>query len=281
MKNILFPTDFSQNADNALNLAIDIAKKTNGTLILFHAYSVQLVDPNMPAEIYLSAHQGEDKSAKESLGELRKKIMDFNKDDTGKNLFEVEAIVSQGLVVDEALSIIDEFNIDIVIMGTHGASGLTELILGSNTASLIENSPVPVLAIPQNVKNKSIDNIVYAYDDIKANMPSFQRLLNFSEIFNSEITLLHIIETGKDTEEKNKKAFEEIKNNIGSDKIKLALVTEENVLEGINEYINSNDVDVLAMAIRKRSLLDKIFSRSLTKKMAYHTKIPLLALHKV
>ncbi|MFZ1322124.1 MAG: universal stress protein [Ignavibacteria bacterium] len=281
MKNILFPTDFSQNADNALNFAIDIAKKTNGTLILFHAYSVQLVDPNMPAEIYLSAYQEEEKSAKENLEELRKRILDCNKDDTGKNLFEVEAIVSQGLVVDEALSIVDEFNIDIVIMGTHGASGLTELILGSNTASLIENSPVPVLAIPQNVINKSIDNIVYAYDDIKANMPSFQRLLKFSEIYNSEITLLHIIETGNNTEDKNKKAFEEIKNNIGTDKIKLALVTEENVLEGINEYINSNKVDVLAMAIRKRTLLDKIFNRSLTKKMAYHTKIPLLALHKV
>lgn len=281
MKNILFPTDFSQNADNALNFAIDIAKKTNGTLILFHAYSVQLVDPNMPAEIYLSAYQEEEKSAKENLEELRKRILDCNKDDTGKNLFDVEAIVSQGLVVDEALSIIDEFNIDIAILGTHGASGLTELILGSNTASLIENSPVPVLAIPQNALSKSIDNIVYAYDDIRSNMPSFQRLLNFSEIYNSEITLLHIIETGNDTEEKNKKAFEEIKNTIGSDKIKLALVTEENVLEGINDYISSNDVDVLAMAIKKRNLLDKIFNRSLTKKMAYHTKIPLLALHKV
>ena len=281
MKNILFPTDFSQNADNALNFAIDIAKKTNGTLILFHAYSVQLVDPNMPAEIYLSAYQEEEKSAKENLEELRKRILDCNKDDTGKNLFDVEAIVSQGLVVDEALSIIDEFNIDIAILGTHGASGLTELILGSNTASLIENSPVPVLAIPQNALSKSIDNIVYAYDDIKSNMPSFLRLLKFSEIYNSEITLLHIIETGNDTEEKNKKAFEEIKNTIGSDKIKLALVTEENVLEGINDYISSNDVDVLAMAIKKRNLLDKIFNRSLTKKMAYHTKIPLLALHKV
>ncbi|MBL8008508.1 MAG: universal stress protein, partial [Ignavibacteria bacterium] len=64
-------------------------------------------------------------------------------------------------------------------------------------------------------------------------------------------------------------------------KIKLELVKEEKVLEGINDYINSNDVDVLAMAIRKRSLIDKIFNRSLTKKMAYHTKIPLLALHKI
>ena len=53
MKNILFPTDFSQNADNALNYAIDIAIRTKGVLILFHAYSVQLIDPNMPAEIYL------------------------------------------------------------------------------------------------------------------------------------------------------------------------------------------------------------------------------------
>ncbi|MBK6537402.1 MAG: universal stress protein [Ignavibacteria bacterium] len=67
MKNILFPTDFSQNAENALNYAIEIARKVRGNLILFHAYSVQLIDPNMPAEIYLSAYQEEEKSAKESL----------------------------------------------------------------------------------------------------------------------------------------------------------------------------------------------------------------------
>ncbi len=77
----------------------------------------------------------------------------------------------------------------------------------------------------------------------------------------------------------NKKEFGKIKDSVHYDKIDLELVKEENVLEGINDYINSNDVDVLAMAIRKRSLLDKIFNRSLTKKMAYHTKIPLLALH--
>ncbi|MBK9331758.1 MAG: universal stress protein [Ignavibacteria bacterium] len=281
MKNILFPTDFSQNADNALNYAIDIAAKTKGVLILFHAYSVQLIDPNMPAEIYLSAYQEEEKTAKENLEDLKKRIIESNRDENGNHLFDVEAVVSQGLIVDEAVSMIDEFKIDLVIMGTHGATGLTELILGSNTASLIEKSPVPVLAIPQNALSKSIENIVYAYDDIKANMISFQRLLKFAAIFDSEIILLHIIESGSNTEEKNKREFENIKNSVGSDKIKLALVMEENVLEGINDFINKNETDVLAMAIKKRTLLDKIFSRSITKKMAYHTKIPLLALHKV
>ncbi len=281
MKNILFPTDFSQNADNALNYAIDIAAKTKGVLILFHAYSVQLIDPNMPAEIYLSAYQEEEKTAKENLEDLKKRIIESNRDENGNHLFDVEAVVSQGLIVDEAVSMIDEFKIDLVIMGTHGATGLTELILGSNTASLIEKSPVPVLAIPQNAHSKSIENIVYAYDDIKANMISFQRLLKFAAIFDSEIILLHIIESGSNTEEKNKREFENIKESVGSDKIKLALVMEENVLEGINDFINKNETDVLAMAIKKRTLLDKIFSRSITKKMAYHTKIPLLALHKV
>ncbi|HMS64392.1 MAG TPA: universal stress protein [Ignavibacteria bacterium] len=281
MKNILFPTDFSPNAENALDYAVGIARKVNGNLILFHAYSVQLIDPNMPAEIYLSAYQEEEKSCKESLDNLSKRIVESNKDSSGSDLFSTEAIVSQGMVVDEVLSVIDDFKIDLVIMGTHGASGITELILGSNTASIIENSTVPVLAIPQNAGFKEIENVVYAYDDIKSGLPSFQRLLSFAEIYQSEITLLHIIESSKNTEDLNKKEFEKIKQTAGYEKIKLELVVEENVLEGINDFINSNSVDVLAMAIRKRSLLDKIFSRSLTKKMAFHTKIPLLALHKI
>lgn len=279
MKNILFPTDFSPNAENALSFAVEIARKVKGNLVLFHAYSVQLIDPNMPAEIYLSAYQEEEKSAKESLDELSRRIIESNVDENGKSLFSTDAIVTQGLVVDEVMSLINDFKIDIVIMGTHGASGITELILGSNTASVIEKAPIPVLAIPQNAVYKGINNIVYAYDDIKSGLPSFQRLLDFAEIYNSNITLLHIIESKNNTVELNKQEFEKIRQSVTYNRINLELVKEENVLEGINDYVNSNSVDVLAMAIRKRTLLDKIFNRSLTKKMAYHTKIPLLALH--
>ncbi len=279
MKNILCPTDFSPNSENALNYAVEIARKVKGNLVLLHAYSVQLIDPNMPAEIYLSAYQEEEKSAKESLDELSKRISESNKDENGNNIFNTEAIVTQGLVVDEVLSLISDFKIDLVIMGTHGASGITELILGSNTASVIEKATIPVLAIPGNAVYKGINNIVYAYDDIKSGLPSFQRLLEFAKIYDSEITLLHIIETGKDTADINKKEFDRIRQSSDYDKIRLELVKEENIIEGINDYVNSNNVDILAMAIRKRTLIDKIFSRSLTKKMAYHTKIPLLALH--
>ncbi|HMS32464.1 MAG TPA: universal stress protein [Ignavibacteria bacterium] len=279
MKNILCPTDFSPNSENALNYAVEIARKIKGNLVLLHAYSVQLIDPNMPAEIYLSAYQEEEKSAKESLDELSKRISESNKNENGNNIFNTEAIVTQGLVVDEVLSLINDFKIDLVIMGTHGASGITELILGSNTASVIEKATIPVLAIPGNAVYKGINNIVYAYDDIKSGLPSFQRLLEFAKIYDSEITLLHIIETGKDTADINKKEFDRIRQSSDYDKIRLELVKEENIIEGINDYVNSNNVDILAMAIRKRTLIDKIFSRSLTKKMAYHTKIPLLALH--
>lgn len=279
MKNILFPTDFSSIADNALNYAVEIARTVKGKLILFHAYSVQLIDPNMPAEIYLSAYQEEEKSAKANLEILTKKIIEANKTPEDDSLFQTDAIVSQGLVVDEVLSVLTEHKIDLIVMGTHGASGITELILGSNAASIIEKATVPVLAIPYNALYKGIRNIVYAYDDIKSGLPSFQRLLEFAEIYHAEITLLHIIESKNNTEELNKIEFQKIKNSISYQKIGLQLVKEENVLEGINDYINSHHVDVLAMAIRKRSLLDKIFSRSLTKQMAYHTKIPLLALH--
>ncbi|MCB0729306.1 MAG: universal stress protein [Ignavibacteriae bacterium] len=280
MKNILFPTDFSPNADNALNYAVEISRKIKGNLILFHAYSVQLIDPNMPAEIYLSAYQEEEKSAKENLEALSKKLIESNKGPDGCSLFNIDTIVSQGLVVDEVLALSDEFKIDLIIMGTHGASGITELILGSNTASVIEKATVPVLAIPHNIHYRDIENIVYAYDDIKSGLPKFNRLLDFAKVYESNIILLHIIESDKDTYDTNRQEFEKIKESTNYGNIRLELVKEENILEGINDYVNSNEVDILAMTIKKRSLFDKIFSRSLTKKMAYHTKIPLLALHK-
>jgi nucleotide-binding universal stress UspA family protein len=274
MKTILVPTDFSENAGNALSFALNILKKSRGKLILFHAYSVQLIDPNMPAEIYLSAYQEAEKISKENLERLEKKIIEENKADG----LEFMSIVRQGLVVDEVISITEDEKVDLIVMGTHGSSGITEIFLGSNTSSVIEKAPVPVLAIPDDFKFSGINSIVYAYDEIRAGSKALKRLLDFGEIFNSDITLLHIIERD-DSDEKNKSEFNKIKEEFSFEKLKLVLVKEDDVIEGINKYIDENNADVLAMAIHKRNLIEKIFDRSLTKKMAHHTKIPLLALH--
>ena len=155
MKRILFPTDYSETSRNSGKYAAEIAKRTNAELYILNVYSVTIYDPNMPAELLMSATEQAEKTSKE---ELEKVKSEFGGD------LNIQLVSKQGLVVDEIINFVQENDIDMVVMGTTGASGILEKIFGSNTSSVIEKTPKPVLAIPDEAKYRGISSIVYATD---------------------------------------------------------------------------------------------------------------------
>jgi len=281
MKNILFPTDFSETSKNARKYAIEIADKSRAKIVVVNVYSVTIFDPNMPAELLLSAYNEAEKNSKEELekihgeikSDIKKKNLDFK--------IETECISRQGLVVDEIISIIKEKNIDIVVMGTTGASGLKEIIIGSNTASVVDKSPCLTLAIPDEAKFTKIKNIVFATDLNETEDHEIFKLIDFAKTMNAKITFLHVCsEKESEVFQEKENIFKEIKEDVDYGNMEFEMTECSNIFDGINNYIESNVVDVLTMATQHRSLFGKIFHKSLTKKMAYNTKVPLLALHR-
>lgn len=272
MKRILFPTDFSETSKNSGKYAAEIVKRTSAELYILNVYSVTIYDPNMPAELLMSATEQAEKSSKEELEKVSKEFSEELK---------VKLVSKQGLVVDEIINFVQENDIDLVVMGTTGASGILEKIFGSNTSSVIAKTPKPVLAIPDNATYKGINTIVYATDLQESEMNEIISVTEIAAIFDAEVTLLHVCNKSEVVlmEEKNS-LYEDLRKNINYEKLNFELIQNEDVVQGIDDYVTNNPVDVIAMATHHRSLLGRLFSKSLTKEMAYHCRIPLLALER-
>jgi nucleotide-binding universal stress UspA family protein len=281
MKNILFPTDFSATSKNARKYAIEIAEKTSAKIFIVNIYSVTIFDPNMPAELLLSAYNEAEKNSKEELDEIYKEI---SKDIDKKNLdtkIETECISRQGLVVDEIVSLVKEKDVDIIVMGTTGASGLKEIIIGSNTASVIDNSSCLTLAIPNETTFTDIRNIAFATDFSEAEDNNYSKLIDFAKVLNAKIIFLHVCsEKAPEVLHEKEKMFDTIKKKTGYENMEFNMTECDDIFKGINDFIETNEVDVLAMETHHHSLFGKIFHKSLTKKMAYNTKVPLLTLRR-
>ncbi len=187
MKRILVPVDFSKEAEAAARVAARIAKKTNSEIFLVHMLElpVTTIDPaemntisSEPQIIYF-------------MKLAHKKFETFKKLPFLKGLRVIETVQFQHAfsgIIDEST----KNNIDLIVMGSQGASGLQEMFIGSNTEKVVRRSKIPVLVIKKNVKNFDIKNILFASDFNKESKSTFQRVINFAKLFDAEINLLYV-----------------------------------------------------------------------------------------
>lgn len=274
MKTILVPTDFSIPADSAIHYAIKLALLWDASIILYHSFI-----PFESGFYLLSVSELENKEAEkiltERLTKMKHSIVKKNPE------LPISIHVDQG---PEGIKIPDfckKSKIDLIVMGTKGASGLKEKLIGSFTAEVIANAPCPVLAIPNKYKFKVPEKITYASNYNKKDKKVLQSLLEFNRLFNAKITILHIdwgitfftadedYEQYKKTIQNHFKDFEFIFNHtVGKDISKTIL--EETLLD---------KTDIIVMNPSKRKgIWNRIFYKSVTKKTAYHIPVPLLSI---
>ncbi|MCS6904500.1 MAG: universal stress protein [Bacteroidia bacterium] len=277
MKKILFPTDFSEGASNAMQFLLQQFRYEPIEITLFHAYHLQIVDPFTHQEMISMMEKELRCSAEEKLEEMKHKVL--------KELpaAHVTCVTRLGLAVDEIIEYSRQNSIELIIMGTVGATGLSELLIGSNTAKVIEHAHCPVLAIPLHYRSSRLPTeklrVVYACDFLDLDLYSFLQLNKFLILCNGELHLIHITDSREQLDSNFVKELTDFLRNTFN-KLEIELIAAPDVLQGIKEYAEKNPQQVLAMTTHKRTFLDKLYSRSITTKMAFHTQTPLLALHK-
>lgn len=275
MKTILVPVDFSENSDNALYYAIDIAKKIKAQLILLNVYEIEYANSYVPADFIIEEKKDKKKDSLKQLEGCALKIKHAGKID-------YDMLSVEGFIVDVILDVIEQKRINLVVMGTKGAGNFTNAILGSNTAKIIEKSNCPVIAVPEQASFKGIQKITYAtmyhHSDIKA----LETVVEIFKIFDAKITVLHVSESFESREDENE-AFKEFRKDvlkkISYDKLLFQILRSEDVETALDEYINDGKVDMLVMSAHHRDFFDKLFGKSVTKHMVYHTAIPLMVFH--
>lgn len=278
MDTILFPTDFSPNADNALQFALKLADKFKAKITLFHAFMPPLVDRTMSGSGYLLNELIEQRKI-----EINNKLDDFKKKAAQLQVsldiedVPIDSIIKMGFIVDIVEDLCKEIEPILLVTGTKGASGLKEKILGSKTAAMVTSVDVPVLAIPENARYKEVSTIAYASDLSTMDAYVIKRLLRFGKVMNAKVLCFHIHDRNLEEELEALTAIKhKYRAEIDKGVISFAFLESISIEQGINDYIKENDADVLAMFTRKRQFFERLFSSSMTQKLAFHSTTPLL-----
>ncbi|MBA3900738.1 MAG: universal stress protein [Bacteroidetes bacterium] len=269
MKTILVPTDFSENAEKALYYALDFAIHNGSKVIILNAWDL----PHQRSTFFVTIKNQIQEKAEMDMKELLDKVKENQK---YKGL-EIESYIMMGDAAPIIKQVAAVKNAGLIIMGTTGAGGIKKIFMGSNTTAVIEDAPCPVLAIPENAAFSQVEKILYATDFKDDKLNALKQLLPIAKFFDAEIMIAHI----SDHEQSNEAAFktftEEVKQNLDYHKISFKYFNNSNVIDGLNQLIKSDNIQLLAMLTKKRGYFEKVFSRSFTKEMANAATAPLLA----
>lgn len=272
MKTILVPTDFSPPADNALQAAKFIAAKFKATIHLANFYSLHVVDYSYP-EISMPGELLEEirKAANEGMRKLAEQVKAEG--------FEVKTTVEMGLATDEIVELAKKENVDLIIMGTTGASGLLNRLIGSNAANVMQRTEKPIILVPKDCSCNKISRIVYA-DSLQENDTAvLKQLFAFAEGVGAQDVSILNINTSGHYEPVSPNAVLAINEVFGPYKLKLDIADAGNLEAGIDKYLEDHQADLVVMSTHKKTLMERIFSHNNTRMMALHTRLPLMVYH--
>ncbi len=270
---ILIPTDFSKNARHAIDYATLLAKSVSAEIKLLYVYTPPVTRGNLAYPLI----QDEIKRGVKEAGEQMIKLCSETTDGSGL-LCKSHVII--GVVVDEIIKVSEDSKIDLIVMGTKGASGIEKILFGSNTASVIEMATCPVLVVPMNAVITLPKKIVFATDFQDTDMQSLKELVTITNGLKAELILLHVskedLKSDRDLIEDFSKAVAE---EVNIDQPYYYVMHHENIQAGIDKFVDSVGANLIALSMRKRGFFKKLFDPSLSKKMAYQADLPLLVFH--
>ena len=276
MKNILVPTDFSENSKNALQYAYHLARAMNAHIHLFHAYHIPYIHAEMPAGMYQTAIQEAEEEANTNMEKYANEVL--KKDGEGAVDFSFKSRL--GFAVEEVLNAAEENDVDLIIMGTQGINGVADAIFGSITSSVVDKAECPVLAIPEDSEFNGISNIAFATSYDESDLEALKKLVNFAGYFDATIKVVHVNKEGENIEKRQEADFKSrISDNIDYAKLEFEVCEDDDVADGINQYVQTHNVELIALMKKKRGMFNSLFHRSITRKMAFHAQVPLLAYH--
>ena len=270
MKRILVPTDFSKNAEYALRVAAQIAKKNNSEIYLLHMLELP--------------HQGNDAI---STGSAIPQIMFFkdmaiNKLETLMDSDFLEGInVSEIIQFEKAFDGIMEIskknNVDLIVMGSHGASGYEEMFIGSNAEKVVRSSEVPVLIIKNETAEFKADKLVFASDFSDEIKKPFAKLVEFATIFNSHLDLV-MINTPNSFKSTAvaEKIMTDFLEGTNFTNYSTHIYNDVNIEKGILNYSSSVDADLIGMCTHGRTGFSHFFNGSISEDLVNHTVRPVI-----
>lgn len=277
LQQILVPVDFSECSYSAIRHAVAIAIRTGAGIKLCHSINLPMVTAEMVA-----VPLGDlEKEAATKLSEISAEIMHWLDRERLRKI-EVKFQVSTGFASDEILKVAAHHKVDLIVIGTKGAGNVVGALLGSNASTVMQKAHCPVLIVPEAAEFAGINQIAFASDMMEIDSDTVNRLVDFARHFASKIQVIHVLH-GQDflsPEQASayKARFMELANYENID-FHILDSDGRTITQTIEDYAKENEIDVLAIQNTERGFLDKLFKPSVSKKLAIHANLPLIAFH--
>ena len=271
MKKILIPTDFSKYADEAIQVGAQIAKNNDSEIILIHM-------------LELPTHMNDAVSGETSIPEIM--LFKRKAEETLKSIknrpYLAGIKVTEVVRLDGAYKGINNYikqntDIDLIVMGSQGATGINEILVGSNTEKVVRQSEIPVLVIKNKLDSFNAGNIIFASDFSNEIKKPFKKVLEFAKLFGSKLNLVMICTPNsfKSTSTANK-IVNEFVSEFDMPEYSFEIYNESNIEKGILNYSNENNGDIIAFCTHGRTALNHFFTGSISEDLVNHSSKPVL-----
>lgn len=272
MKKILVPCDFSKRSNEAYKVAIELAGKSGGEIVLLHVLAIPT--------LYTTSFAGEPLAYEPSyftqMEEDATKELEKMKDRAGSRSIAITTEVVFGELISSVKRSIEARSIDLVVMGTSGASGFTEIFVGSNTEKVVRFSPVPVLAVRKATEVKSIKNILLPSTLDLGQTDFIRKLKELQQFFDATLHVLLVNTPAHFRRDREaNEALEEFAKHYKLTNYKLRFMNHFREEDGIIDFTYSEKIDLIAMATHARKGLAHLFNSSITENVVNHIQCPI------
>jgi len=272
MKRILVPTDFSEQAENALKVAAQIARRNNSEIYVLNSLELPLhlassnETSSMPESLFFI------KLAKKHFEELLKKPF-------LEGLLIHDAIIGHGEVYKDVQEAVIEKDVDLVIMGSHGINGFMEMFIGSNTEKVVRTSKAPVLVIKNDHDHFKINNFVYATDFSEECKEPFKKAQKIAKITGAHLNLLFVntpnaFETTTDINKKLKDFTKDIE--LEKEEYSINIYNDTSVEKGILNFAKETNADLIGLGTHGRKGISHFFNGSVSEDLVNHANMPVV-----
>lgn len=275
MTRILLPTDFSENSFTAISYALKLYKDLKCTFYLLNSYMPPVYHTEYlmgsPAQIGLGDIVQQ--NSQDNLKNLKEKLL--KEFENPLHTFITHSALN--VLSSEVSRTVEAEDIDIVVMGTQGATGAKEILLGTNTVHVIKNSKCPVLVIPSKFEYETPEQILFPNDfEVSLENNSLSQLLKIVNSHISQVNVMHVY-TGDDlspVQQKNKEKLAQVlsKNAFFHE------VSSNEIIAAINDFQVKQKINMLVMVQNKHTFLERLFIEPVIKKIGFHVTVPFLVI---
>lgn len=268
MENILVPTDFSEESEKALKVAAQIAEKNDSKLYIHHSTKMPLHLANtssgvLPESLFFI------KIAEKEFEQLLKRPY--------LQEIELHQTIGHGDLSQDIQEVCEKNDIDIIIMGSHGASGHKQMFIGHNTEKVVRSAKVPVLVIKNEHENFKIDNFLFATDLEDECHSCFKQAQSLAANFNANLHVLYVNTPGFfKTSSETQKMMNTFKSKNDLKNTSLHIYNDQTVEKGILNFSKENDIHLIGMATHGRKGLSHFFNGSISEDLVNHANRPVI-----